>query len=200
MSYKNRDVQPELFSGLEKKHKKTSFRKRLFPVNKSLAVSISYDALIVVIITLLMINLVSFVCGIERGKNLTKINNNKSDLKLRAKAKSLKKTIVPKNNTRKGQTQIIPEQKIKVGQNNPPNSATRDKKYTIQLVTYSKEGLAKIEVDRLKANGFKSFLLKKGKYFVVYSGIYNTRKGALKKVNHLKKRYKDCLVRRFEWS
>jgi cell division septation protein DedD len=73
-----------------------------------------------------------------------------------------------------------------------------DNGYVIQLVTYSSDANATEEIGRLKADGCNGFVLKSGKFFVVCSGVYCSKTIAAQKLDHFKKRYKDCFVRFFE--
>ena len=70
MSYKNTEVQPELFTLNDKKRRKKTLRKRLFSINYKSALTISVDTIVVLVISLLMVNLLSFAIGIERGKKI----------------------------------------------------------------------------------------------------------------------------------
>jgi len=193
MSYKNREVQPELFSGIKNKQATTTFKKGLFSNNYKTGISIAYDALIVFIIATLMVNLSFFVFGIERGKYLAKINSAKQAV-----------TATPAKRQPQPDRAMIPAASIKIEppkieQKNPApeERETAEAGYAIQLVTYSSNGYANKEVERLKEDGVSGFVQKIGNYYVVYSDIYNDKITAQQKLEDFKKRYKDCLVRFF---
>lgn len=59
--------------------------------------------------------------------------------------------------------------------------------FTIQVITYVSEKLAKEEVDRLAQKGHKAFVVPSGKYFQVCLDIFQDKKGALKKLDGLRK-------------
>ncbi|MCP4649948.1 MAG: SPOR domain-containing protein [PVC group bacterium] len=185
MTYKNTEVQPELFSGIDKRNKRKSFKKNVFSINYKSAISVSIDSLIVIIISLLMVNLLCFVIGIERGKHIIKVSNDKIRTTTRAKAKPIAPKVVTS-------PVVAPKVAVKKVE---PSKKKNNNGYTIQLVTYNNNGIAEKEVTRLKANGVNGFVLKKGDYYVVYGGVFNTEKTAKKKLNSFKKRYKDCFVR-----
>ena len=195
MTYKNREVQPELFCTVKKKQKKNFLHKRIFQDHYKSSFSVSYDTLIVIIIALLMVNLSSYAIGIEKGKALAKAENksiiDKKQIKLLAKAPHQDVKPVPKVSKK-------PEEEIKVKdpeKETAPVKETARKGYIIQLVTYSSNSYADKEAKKLRAQGYSSYVLKSGEYFVVYSGMYESKTSAIEKLPGLKKRYKDCFVR-----
>lgn len=194
MSYKNREVQPELFCIANRKHKKNIFKKDLFWDSYKSAISISCDTLIVCIIGFLMIVLTSFVLGIEKGKVIAKT----------APVKKYDKTVQDKQNRAAGdiKTKKVSSKK-QINDTLEKNNATEkeldfektNSGYIIQLVTYTNNDYANKELEKLKAKGHCGSVLRSGKYFVVYSGMYDTKSTAIKDLNNFKRRYKDCFVR-----
>lgn len=59
--------------------------------------------------------------------------------------------------------------------------------FTIQVITYVSERLAKEEVERLAQKGHKAFVVPSGKYFQVCLDLFEDKKGAIKKLNGLRK-------------
>jgi len=192
MPYKNREVQPELFSGIKNKHLTNTFKQGLFSKNYKAGISIAYDALIVFIIAILMANLSFFVFGIERGKYLAKLNSEKEAAKATPATRQIQDRATIPASSIKIETPKI-EQKKQVQEEHEKT----DTGYVIQLVTYSSNGHADKEVARLKEDGVSGFVQKIGNYYVVYSDIYNDKTTAQQKLKDFQKRYKDCLVRFF---
>ncbi|MCG2710915.1 MAG: SPOR domain-containing protein [Candidatus Omnitrophica bacterium] len=193
MSYKNREVQPELFCTVKKKQ--NGLQKSFFQEHFESPFSISCDTLIVIIIALLMVNLSSFVLGVEKGKSQAKAENEniieKKQIKLLAVEPS--KQIKPVPALRKRPEEIINNKAPETEMN--PVIETARKGYIIQLVTYSSNSNADKEAEKLRAQGYSSYVQKSGEYYVVYSGMYESRTSAIEKLPRLKKHYKDCFVR-----
>ncbi len=193
MTYKNREVQPELFSTVKKKQ--SILQKSIFHEHYKTSFSVSCDTLIVIIIALLMVNLSSFAIGIEKGKALAKAENKvaveKEKLKLLRAEKPKAVKLEPKISKKPEETRQI---KPSVAQTDPVKEESR-RGYIIQLVTYSSNSSADKEAKKLRAQGYSSYVLKSGEYYVVYSGMYESKRLAKEKLPGLKKRYKDCFVR-----
>ncbi|MFH1093374.1 MAG: SPOR domain-containing protein [Candidatus Omnitrophota bacterium] len=193
MSYKNREVQPELFCTIKKKQ--NCLDKNIFKDHYRSSFSVSCDTLIVIIIALLMVNLSSFAIGIEKGKTQSKAENknilDKKQIKLIAK--ETPKEVEPVPETSKKSEEVIT---IKIAETETaPVKETARKGYIIQLVTYSSNSNADKEAEKLRAQGYSSYVLRSGEYFVVYSGMYESKTSATEKLPGLKKQYKDCFVR-----
>ena len=195
MTYKNREVQPELFCNMKKKQKQSCLQKSIFNGHYKSSFSVSCDTLIVIIIALLMVNLSSFAIGIEKGKALAKAGQksivDKKPIRLLAEEKP--EAVKPVRKVNKESEEIIPREVAAT--ETAPIKDTAQKGYIIQLVTYSSNSNASKEAEKLRAQGYSSYVLKSGEYFVVYSGTYESKTSAIEKLPGLKKRYKDCFVR-----
>jgi len=195
MSYKNREVQPEFFCGIKKKHKPSIFKKNIFGVNYKATISLPYDTFIVIVIAVLMVNLTLFVLGIERGKILARTTSGNEAPKADVRV-STNVPAEPEKNTHTGSepVQKLPEETVDT-EENPPAPETEKRGYIIQLVTYSSNRYAEQELERLKAAGIEGSVIQSGKYFVVYAGVYRSKSAAKEKLSNFKERYKDCFVR-----
>lgn len=86
-------------------------------------------------------------------------------------------------------------------ENEPKNISEPNRKkeisvrYVIQLACYTKETIAKAEMNSLKKQGLPVQLVKKGKYLVLYVGEFNTKSEAKELLTKLKNRYTDCFIR-----
>ncbi|MBU1086479.1 MAG: SPOR domain-containing protein [Candidatus Omnitrophica bacterium] len=199
MTYKNREVQPELFCKINKKQTQNLLNKNIFCSHYKSAISVSLDTLIVIIIGVLMVNLSAFVLGIEKGKLIAKNDLNKTIAvqpigNAAVPIKPKKIIVVPE-----AVEEIIEQKQIKI---DPIEEKQIVKKvvspadgYIIQLVTYSTDSTANKEVTRLNDLGLDGHVLKSGEYYVVYAGTYNSKIKAKEKLARFKERYKDCFVR-----
>jgi len=69
-------------------------------------------------------------------------------------------------------------------------------KYSVQIASFQRESAANDEARRLQRKGFSVTVLKKGKFSVVCVGAFDEYKEAQKQCETLKKTYKDCFIRR----
>lgn len=199
MSFKNREVQPELFGRFKDKQNEKVFSRGLFSKNFSASINISIDTLIVVVIAGIMVNLTAFVVGIERGKGLAKFSaeydthkKQLQDVKMPSRNENFPAVTAQEQKKNSLDKLIEEEKKQAVPQIEPKGG------YSIQLASYTSNSFADKEAVRLKERGVKSFVLKKGNYFVVYSGVYASKTSAAEQLSSFKKRYKDCLIRYLE--
>ncbi|MDD5747083.1 MAG: SPOR domain-containing protein [Candidatus Omnitrophica bacterium] len=195
MTYKDKEVQPEFFCPANKTAKSRLFGSTFFQKNYPASFTLTFDTLVVVLITGLMVNLACFVLGIERGKNIAR-NGSETH------------TVISSEDTPTAEPETIaaaipspeaaPSPVVAAAIPEPVTVAATEKGYVIQLVTYSSDASANEEIQRLKATGINGLVVKSGKYFVVCSGIYNSKTSAVQKLGNFKKRYKDCFVRFLE--
>lgn len=68
--------------------------------------------------------------------------------------------------------------------------------YTIQVVSMTQRGQADIEAERLQKEGFQTMVRLSGKFFIVLVGQFPQREQALAVMRQLKRRYKDCFIRK----
>lgn len=72
----------------------------------------------------------------------------------------------------------------------------QEKQYTVQVASFKKEKYAQEEAEGLKQSGYEIFVLPKGKYSIVCVGKFAQKDQAKEISNRLRKKYKDCLIRR----
>ncbi len=68
--------------------------------------------------------------------------------------------------------------------------------YTIQLASYKNKNAAQREAKVLRKQNIEAFILEKGEYIVLYAGKFFKKEPAEKLFLKLKRKYKDCLMRR----
>jgi hypothetical protein len=74
--------------------------------------------------------------------------------------------------------------------------APQKQNYIIQLASYKTRMHAQKEVELLKKRGLSPLVLSKGSYTVLCVGNLSNRETAQSLLSELKKRYKDCYIRR----
>ncbi len=68
--------------------------------------------------------------------------------------------------------------------------------YTVQVASFLREEHAQKEAMDLRKLGLPSLIVPKGSYSIVCVGQFSRKEDASLHMNNLKKKYKDCLVRR----
>ena len=134
-----------------------------------------YEKTVLLIIGFIVISIISFSLGIEKGKSLVTKNAN--------------------GNTRPTTQSGVATIKIKP-QATPPVMA-KNQNYVIQLGSYKNKSAIQQEAEILRKQGLYPLVLNKGSYFVLFVGNLSSREAAQSLLPKLKKRYKDCYIRRF---
>lgn len=188
---KENNSQLELFSQakaygdrrLETTHK--SFLGRIRGYEKTLLMAIAF------IITVI----VSFSFGVERGKKLQLANSGtRLDLALKVQpAPAAVKTEPPAPVVNKPLYQAAPAESVASKQTSPEYMHNY---YTIQLASFQNKISAQKEAELLKKRGFTPLIISKGKFSVLCVGNFPNKKTAESLLAELKKRYRDCLIRR----
>ena len=170
------------------------FKKSLFPQHK-LNISVSYEALIIGLIGLVLTISVIFSVGVERGKNLEYAEASYKDMHPTAEGKAEEPQIQPTEKPIEVQKQPVfkpKEQEIEKAVPVP----SEEKPFTVQVASFRTRTLAEKELSRLKDIGYSSDVLKKGNFFIVCVGTYEKKELAQKTLIDLTRIYKDCYVRR----
>lgn len=140
-----------------------------------------YEKTILTIIGVVIICLISFSLGVERGKHLA--------MPLQQPMRDPE--VVPKTTN---QDSVI--QKKEETQQTAPQQKENQLRYTIQLASYKTKTFAQREADALKGKGLSPLILKKGDYIVLCVGMFENKENARPLLPELSKRYKGCYIRR----
>lgn len=130
-----------------------------------------YEKTLLIIIGIAMTGIISFSLGVEKGKNLSM----GSAKQIKAKEEAMKEEAVKEPET-------------------PQTPQKED--YIIQLASYKTRTYAEKEAELLRKKGLSPLILNKGSYIVLYVGNLPSKKTAQSLLSELKKRYKDCYIRR----
>ncbi|MCF7870785.1 MAG: SPOR domain-containing protein [Candidatus Omnitrophica bacterium] len=154
---------------------------------------IPVDTAILLIVVIILIFVIAFSWGMERGRRLTlgALAKEAGSQKENAKAETLKTKKI-------GEEEKKEEEKNSKDLKEKRNNVITKKKhklYRIQVASFYKLSSAKQEAKKLKDKGYSVKIGKKGKYSVVYVGNFNSKKEAEKNLKKLKKTYQDCMLR-----
>lgn len=161
------------------------FNKPIFPQHR-LNLSLSYEALIIILIGAVLVASIIFSLGVERGRSL-----NTSDVELPAPIQPVVAAPAPVE-------QVVAEapKPAPKAAEAPKSPAAADKPYTIQIASYKARDLADKEVPKIKAMGYSADVTKKGDYFILCAGSFATKDAAKQAVAAIEKKYKGCIIRK----
>ena len=190
MNKKEGNLQLELFStgkevaALNSGQLKSSFFSSLW----------SYEKTILIIIGFIVMGIVSFSFGVEKGKRISALKNNTYiDIALKTEQQKINKPVAPKPALEQRLPAILEENAISMQQDRQ-----KMKNYTVQVASYKSKTSAKKEIESLKKNGLSPVILYKGEFVVVCVGNFPNKEKANSLLSELKKqkRYADSLIRR----
>ncbi len=161
------------------------FNKPLFPQHR-LNISVSYEVLIIVLIGAVLAVSVVFSLGVERGRNLSGKDIAIEEIETPA-------TVEPVS----VQVAEAPEPATQAAPVNvePPKPAA-EKPYTIQVASYKAKDMADKELSRLRSAGYSAEVIKKGNYFILCVGSFESKDSAKKVLSEMQKKYKGCYTRK----
>ena len=184
--------------------------------------TLSLEHIIVLAIVLIMMLVITFSMGVEKGKKVVlknpsaenqpkvvgtipnpnrmiAVQQSHQQLKQGAPT-SMKREEVQSPNARPG---AIPNGQINLEKNRQILEIPLEKKklfeelYTIQVASFKSQMSAQKEAQTLRSKGFEIFVLPKGEHLIVCVGKFEQKDVARKFLNKLKNKYSDSLVRRF---
>ena len=187
-------------------------------------ISLAIEHLIIIGIVLLILCVVIFSFGFERGKHVA-IEKNK-DLEINLVNSENDAIIPPSSDVGSVKNQVIPSKKSQVAQapstqalqtsasprdivvdvpvpvevadQHSQKSTVSDVTgvYTVQVASFKQEKFATQEVDLLKKRSFEAFVVAKGDFYLVCVGKHKNKNQAEKTSKSLKSKYKDNVIRR----
>lgn len=185
-------------------------------INKRHTITLPLDTLIMLsIVMLLLLTIVLFI-GIERGRKIACPVSEKNIVAKTTEmpaASGAEPAIQEQLNpvVSKPQAAMMADSNIAVKAQDLKTKETtmavaeiqkpvivKNGKYLIQVASFAKESMAREEVKILEKSGFQASIAQKGKYTVILVGNFNDIQEAQKNVETLKKKYKDCFIRRLE--
>lgn len=148
-----------------------------YPSNPSLLNYIkAYEKTILITIGFVFISIVSFSLGVEKGKKTAALKNSMRIDLVGATPAEVVDVVKPKEVS-------LPAQ-------------IRSQGYVIQLASYKARRSAQQEAEILKKKGLSPLILAKGNYMVLCVGNFSSREIAQPLLTELKRKYRDCYIRR----
>lgn len=151
--------------------------------NTGFAVSLSAEKLVFVLIGIIMLLVLAFALGVEKGKRVSGRN-----------------TEIPAQSSAQHTSPNAPVQKaaqVKTVQDpvRAQNLADKNKPYLIVAAAFLKEASAAKEVSRLKGSGLEAFVYYSEPYYLVCVGSFANKDSAQKTLNRVRQLYSDAYVR-----
>ena len=194
----DKDRQAEFFSDLPDTAKET--KKRRF-LKGRVAVSLSQENLIFFAIGFIMLLIVCYSWGVERGKNLVQLiplypdtltgTSGHKRAQESEDIQEVKQEQAQKRPTKKSPKPQVKKIKVKLAQ---AKNVAKTLPY-IQIASFRTDKYARREIDQLKNRGYQPFLAQWGEYRVVCVGGYKNKDEAAMALKQLKKVYADCILR-----
>ena len=188
------NIQKELFE-LEAPKKQPKNRFGQFFQKTDFAISLSAEKLVFISIGIIMLLVIFFALGVERGKVIaagsmetTHATAQVSTLNVSGNAPAQQAAPVKTVNAA---TNIIPKEKAPAAQ----YPADKSKPYTIVAAAYSKEDSASKEVIKLKGSGLEAFLIKSDPYYLACVGSFANKDSAKTVLSKVRQAHKDAYVR-----
>lgn len=149
----------------------------------------NYEKIILFIICFIVIGIIAFSLGVEKGKkHLEPAINQKYDLAVKPEkiiTTPLTPEITPQNTQENAATKENADPKKELANN-----------YTIQIASFKNKTSAKKEVQSLEKSGWTTLILNRSGYNVVCIGNFETKEKAGKLLTKIRKKYKDGFIRR----
>jgi hypothetical protein len=125
-----------------------------------------YEKAILFIIAVLIVGIVSFSLGVERGKRIAEV------------------VVQPAPPLKKAELSAQPAVLTQMGP------------YTIQVASFKARSNAEKEAQLLKKKGFTTLVLSKGSYVILCVGNFPNKETAQPLLSELSKYYRSCYIRR----
>lgn len=180
--------QKELFE-FEKPKRTFSGIGRIFSFPKSsFGITLSLERAIFISITIIMMMVVIYALGVERGKVLGRRLSASwpRQAQMLAPAVTIALPAKPTAQPIAAQGFTSPKDKTTI------QPQAKDGSYTIVAATFSNKDAAQTEAERLKKNGFDAYLAKSDSYFQVRIGAYLSKEIGQKVLVRVRKIHKDA--------
>jgi len=183
----------------EEKHKQVEFfsdSPSMFKKQKKdklrldkIAISLSYENVLIAAIGLIMLLVACYSLGVEKGKHLVQLKQEP------IKVEGITDTAEVKEEQRAKEApeKSAPQKKIRVKVAKTEQTTSQKNPY-IQVASFRTDKYAKKEMVRLENKGYKPFTATWGRYKVVCVGGYQNKEEASKDLKQLKQLYADCIL------
>ncbi len=175
--------QLELFSEL-KSHSESGKRMG----NPFFAYIWNYEKIILIIIGFIITGIVSFSLGVVKGQRIIMLKTNSNI--------DIATTAQPRVSVQTTEENLIQSPVVKENIIKETKPKEYIQTYTIQVASYKTKTHAQKEAQNLTKKGMSALVLSKGPYTILCVGNFSDKVTAKSLLLELKKRYRDCFIRR----
>lgn len=188
---------PEAIEGAEKDTRPRHFFSSL---------TFSFENIVISGIFILMAIVIAFSLGVEKGRRAGVVALPVSQVREIPVAQQVNILLTPAQTTA---TQVVPPARGSITTattgvkkiENTKEELTKpmeitDGSYTIQVASFKSKDYAQKEAGTLKKNGYNSLIIPKKSHLIVCVGKFSGKDQAQVVLTQLKKKYKDCMIRR----
>lgn len=153
----------------------------------------SYERTILLIICFIVVGVISFSFGVERGKRTTPVKSapvviTSGQLAVnKVPVRPLEPPRVAAAVVKAAPSAVIAPKAA---------AAISGSGYTIQVASYQTKKYAQKEAEAIRKKGLSSFVLSKGAFSVLCVGNFSSQEAAKTLLAELRKQYKGCVIRR----
>ncbi|MFC1548537.1 SPOR domain-containing protein [Candidatus Omnitrophota bacterium] len=196
-------LQRDFFNGqyYEKKGRKPSLLRRYSEQRFLPHIKIPVEYVVIIAIGILMLAIVSYAVGVERGKRLSGIGPEEptKESVITSEEKDVRDMPVPVKEEAKS---VQKRERAKTDVEKAPAQKRRtvvrkvESVYLIQLASFRNQDAAVKEAVKLNQKGIATEIAKSGDWYQVYAAGYRTIEEARDAKKKLSVDYKDCFIRR----
>ena len=184
------DWQPELFQEFQQPPRPPWWARYWRLPHRYLTFRVAYEDLIVATIGGLMVVVLGFCLGVERGKHLVAATTAATESPTPMPAPVAPVPAMPEIHVpAPARAPVVPAPTAQ-----PPGRTKLA--YVVQVASYADRAAAEAARTRLVSQGLRASVATKGKYQVVYAEGFATYAQATEAVGRLRKDYRDCFVRK----
>ncbi len=181
------NIQKELFEFQAPKKQSRKFGQLL--QQPDFAISLNTEKLVFIAIGMILLLVVSFALGVERGKAISQKASEVSTAIAQAAIPAPAQPVQGQPAEPKVQLAAAETRPAAVKMQPPA------KTYTIVAAAFSKEASAVKESDRLKSLGLEPFVYYSKPYYLVCAGSFPDKDSAQKDLGKVRKKYRDAYVK-----
>lgn len=195
------EIQNELFAEFETQGSKRagSIFRHDMAFRKRIVLTLSYENMVMLFIIVIMLTVVFFSLGVEKGKRVALKNPAPVTAEAYHRKPDRQELRVPAEET--GLTEKSPtgepDTRQPVEEEKEARSAPLGT-YTIQVVAFKKEKSAQKEIELIKRKGHEAFMIPTKDWFQVCVGRYANTEEARGDLDELKSNYPTCYIRKIE--
>jgi hypothetical protein len=181
------DYREDLFPEIDKNVGRRKKKKRLKLITEK-NIRINEEKICATVILFIFLMVASYIAGYSKG---TRAGDLKEVSSVVLDAIRIEE---PHQTAKSSTAAAVSKDEIKTAERED-GQKPEIKSFALQVVTYNNLEYAQSERDKLKKRGFPAYILRRGKYRVVFVGDYKKQSEANKVLEQLRKTYKDAFIK-----